>query len=79
MSKPLLAYELDAPTSKACLTQVDVIKESQIKRGANCEYLVFGKHHMATIVALLDSFKDVCRVIRAIAVGLNDTCFCAIR
>jgi hypothetical protein len=48
-----------------------MLQEGQIERSANSVVLVFGKDHVTTIVAALDSFQDVLGVILAVAIGLD--------
>jgi hypothetical protein len=55
-------------------TKIDVVEESQIKRGADRELLILGENDVTAIVALFDGLEDVRRVIRPVTARLNNAC-----
>jgi hypothetical protein len=55
-------------------TKIDVVEESQIKRGADRELLILGEHNVTAIVALFDGLEDVRGVIRSVTARLNNAC-----
>lgn len=46
-------------------TKIDMLKESQIKRRADGEFLILREDNVTAIVALLDSLQDVLGIILA--------------
>lgn len=52
-------------------TEINAVKEGQIECSSDRELLVLGENDMTTVVALLDGFQDVCRVIFTIAESLD--------
>lgn len=62
----------------AGLTDVNGFKEGPIHGSTDGVRSILAEHDMATIVAVIEGRQDVLRIIRAIAICLNDTLLCPI-